>query len=207
MKFSIRTALLAILLVSIGCSSLIYAGQVSKLMLSTLTLLAFMMMAVVAFVGSGKTRAMSVGYVVCSLIYGILLMLPGHEPLDSSEVRGLPTTAAMQPLYQFCQRVEYKDAATGKMMPNYVPKPNEQFVTRVGPWDDGGGGGGFGGGGGGGFGGGGGVRPTTIRRFVLSSRDFMFNAQLLWTIIFGIFGAVVASCVWKSDKSDTALAS
>ena len=129
-------------------------------------------------------------------------MLPGHQPLNPWGNNVLPTTRMMKPVFGICQRVEYRDAATGDVLPNYVPKPNEQFMTGSGYF---GGGGGLGSGGGG-FGGGGGggafPAPTTYRTFSPDQSDFMFNAHLLWIILFGGFGALIARYVGNREISN-----
>jgi hypothetical protein len=188
LRFSLWTLFVLVTFLSIACVALKYAGPMWWLILSSASLLLFLAAAVVAIVGRQEQRAFAIGFTVCTIAYGTLLLIAGSsEALTPNLYQAwLPTAKALQALYRVVDSGSYVDSVTGKSLPNYKPPA-----------------GGSGGSGFGGMGGGmGGMSGGTAAYYLGSPPfdQFMRIGHLLWLDVLGLMGAFFAYYVCKRNK-------
>jgi hypothetical protein len=188
LRFSLWNLFALITSLSIACVALKYAGPMWWLILSSASMLLFLAAAVIAIVGRQEQRAFAIGFTVCTIAYGTLLLIAGSsEALTPNPYQAwLPTAKALQALYRVVDSGSYVDSVTGKSLPNYKPPA-----------------GGSGGSGFGGMGGGmGGMSGGTAAYYLGSPPfdQFMRIGHLLWLDVLGLMGAFVAYYVCKRNK-------
>ena len=189
LRFSLWTLFVLITFLSIACVALKYAGPMWWLILSSASLLLFLAAAVIAIVGRQEQRAFAIGFTVCTIAYGTLLLIAGSsEALTPNPYQAwLPTAKALQAVHRLVDSGSYVDSVTGQSLPNYKPTA--------------GGSGGFGFGGMMSGGMGGGVGGTSA--FYVASPpfdQFMRIGHLLWLNVLGLMGAFFAYYVCKRNK-------
>lgn len=190
-RYSLRGLLLATAFVAVACVSLKYASPLWWTILSAATLLLFMAVTVLAFTGSAEQRTKAIGFSVCFIIYGGLLYLSPSDELRTDKGI-LPTTKIMRPVVGGVVKRRYIDLSTGKVIPDYVEKPGEPIVwvpREYEPGDVI-------------LGGGGNPPPATMGTHVFPEpKQVMTIAHLLWAVLFGILGSMLAGIVYARSES------
>jgi hypothetical protein len=185
-QFSLKKLLAATVFMAVCCAALKYASPAWWLILSGLSLLAFMALAVMAVVGVGQQQGFARGFVICVLIYGAVLFLSGLQELDPYVGR-LPTTKALLPVYQFIQSGNYVDLMTGQPVP---PPTNSRTSFNGGML------------GGGGMGGGMGGMIGYLEQ--PDRKDFMTIGHLLWADLLGLIGGLFAGFIVRRSAARSA---
>jgi hypothetical protein len=128
-RFSLRNLLIFVAFFSIACIALKYAGPIWWTILSGISLVLVMAVAVRAFVGRGEQRVFAIGFTVCGVIYGGLLFASGAWEFDPYSGR-MPTTTAMLPLFRLVAVSKFVHLGTGQEVPPPAPGANVSHLAH-----------------------------------------------------------------------------
>lgn len=173
---TIRELMLIVLSVAIATASLISGGIFASAVIG-ISSMASVCLAIVAFVGHGRARVGSIGFLIPVLAYASAVNVAGDSEMQLSN-GVLPTTQLLWPAYRAIVRVNYTDPFTGETL----PEDNARVVQQNS----------------GAFGGMGGVmvHETPVRE------SFASLAHVLFAMLFGYIGSKFA--IWINRETAVA---
>ncbi|HEX2475889.1 MAG TPA: hypothetical protein VHK01_14150 [Lacipirellulaceae bacterium] len=124
-RLSLRELLLLMAMVALAIASMKYASTAWRTCVYTITMAIYMWAAVVAVIDRGPRQAFAIGMVLVMVIYGVLFISAprrseGNMELDLRDGR-LPTSRTVKHLFPPTDTIEWRDARTGQILPNYDP--------------------------------------------------------------------------------------
>lgn len=126
-QVSLRELLTIVAFVAIGTASLKVAGLLSSIFVG-LALLLCMAMAVTAVVDRGPRQAFAIGFVLCALVYGTLVVASRSSEFQPQSGK-LPTSQLLAPLYEMVVNRTWIDGMSGRELPNYQPDGRDGVVA------------------------------------------------------------------------------
>jgi hypothetical protein len=140
-RISLREFLTLFALVAMAIASLLYASAAFRVLVSLLTMLAYIGAVIAVIVDRGPRQAFAIGLAISMTIYAVLIIharVAGHQnynaELYADEVRvikgSLPTTSILQKVLSAI--VEWKDDSRVRNRADEPEFPNSREIMRIG---------------------------------------------------------------------------
>jgi hypothetical protein len=134
MRFSVRELIVLIAFFAFGIASL-RAGGVLASITGFAGIVLIMALAITAFVGTGRLKSFSIGFILPLVVYAATVLLAKTNELDPYEGR-LPTTQVLRYAHQVLVRKIWTDLKTGNVIPDFDITKNPNRPVALDEYPD-----------------------------------------------------------------------